>query len=113
MSAFRERVQAAWKARGCRVVRVPEWDLDLTVFPLTIGQISAINAETDPIRRAARIIQVRAKTPDGSRLLDDLDLEELCSYGINAFGPSVVVRVAGEIMADFSAPAPAEEAEKN
>lgn len=113
MSAFGDKVQKVHEARVARVVRVPEWDLDLYVFPLTIGQLSAINTEADPFRRAARIVQVRGKRPDGAPLLDAGDVDALCSYGIAAYGPTVVVRVASEIMADDAEAPEPEIARKN
>lgn len=107
MGKLADEIQATFAARGSRTVTVPEWNgRVLTVFPITIGQLTKIQGESDNFRRAARIIQVRAKNADGSAMFDEVDLETLCSHGVNAYGPVVVVRVAGEIMAD----APQEEA---
>jgi hypothetical protein len=113
VSGFADKVERAFAARVARVIVVPEWDLELHVFPVTIGQISKINAEEDSLRRAARIIQVRGKNADGRPVLDDADFEAMCMKGIGPYGPQVVVRVAAEIMADFASANDAEAAEKN
>ena len=113
MSTFGDKVRAAYGARQARVVRVPEWDLDLHVWPVTIAQVTRINAETDSIRRAARIVQVRGKSATGEALISDADFEELCSFGMGPFGPQVVVRVAGEIMQDWVAQPDEQAAEGN
>lgn len=113
MSGFADKVEKAYAGRQARVIRVPEWDLDLYVYPVTIGQISKINAEEDAVRRAARIVQVRGKTAEGKPALDENDLETLCMRGVGPYGPQVIVRVAAEIMADWAGTNDAEAAEKN
>lgn len=104
MGKLADEVQAAFQARGSRTVTIPEWgNRVVTVFPITIGQLTKIQAETDDFRRAARIIQVRGKNADGSAMFDEVDFETLCTHGIGQYGPKVIVRVAGEIMADIPA----------
>lgn len=110
MGAFGKRVEAAYASRSVRQVHVGEWDMTLYVAPLTILQLQRIQAEADPFRRAARIVQVRAKDEKGMPLFDEQDFDLICSHGIGQYGPAVVARVAGEIMADLP---DAETAEKN
>ena len=110
MSQLTADIQAAFATRASRTVEVPEWKRTLTVFPLTIAQLTKIQSETDPFRRAARIVQVRAKTPEGSPLFDETDMETLCMYGIGDYGPVVIARVAAELMVDLPS---AENVEKN
>lgn len=110
MSGFSRRVEQAYAGRVTRTVQVPEWDMTLHVAPLTILQLKRIQAEDDPFMRAARIVQVRGKTEQGLPAFDEQDFETLCSHGVGDFGPAVVARVAGEIMADLPT---AEAAEKN
>jgi hypothetical protein len=110
VSSFATEVRRAWDARQKRAITVPEWNRTLYVFPLTIAQLAKIQAETDNYRRLARIVETRGKNEDGSPMFDSADFEELCAYGIGAFGIDIVARVAGEIMADHL---PQEQIEKN
>lgn len=100
MSDFAGKVQAAYSSRTVREVVVPEWGATFHVGPITILQLQKIMAESDGFRRAARIIQVRAKKADGLPVYDEQDFDALCAYGIGDYGPAVVARVAAEIMAD-------------
>lgn len=97
MSAFARKVAQAYKARASRVVHVPEWEMDIHVFPLTLGQLSRINEETDPIKRIVRVLMVRAKQENGEPLFDLEDAEALVSQGVGGFGPDVVTRVCAEL----------------
>jgi hypothetical protein len=101
VSAFASKVEANYQTRIARTVAVPEWDMVLTVFPMTIAQMAKIEAEDDKFRRLVRIIQVRGKREDGSPMFDEADVDKLCSYGIGTFGIEVVGRVAAEIMDDL------------
>lgn len=97
MSAFSRKVAQEYKGRKSRVVRVPEWDVDIHVFPLTLGQLARINEETDPIKRIVRVLMVRAKQENGEPLFDVEDAETLVSQGVGCFGPDVVTRVCAEL----------------
>lgn len=110
MGAFGKRVEQNYASRAVRQVHVAEWDLTLHVAPLTILQLQRIQSEADPFRRAARIVQVRGKDEKGLPLFDEQDYDLLCSHGIGPYGPAVVARVAGELMADLP---DAETVEKN
>jgi len=110
MGAFGKRVEAAYASRPIRQVTVPEWELTLHIAPLTILQLKRIQAESDTFARAVRIIQVRAKNEQGLPMFDEQDFDLLCSHGVEQYGPAVVARVAGEIMADLPT---AEAVEKN
>jgi hypothetical protein len=97
MGVLSRKVAQVYAGRKSRVVRVPEWDIDIHVFPLTLGQLSRINEETDPIKRLVRVLLVRAKKEDGEPLFDIEDAEALISQGVAAFGPDVVMRVCAEL----------------
>lgn len=97
MGALARKVALAYAARKSRVVHVPEWDLDIYVFPLTLGQLSRINEETDPIKRIVRVLMVRAKQANGEPLFDLEDAEALVSQGVGAYGPDVATRVCAEL----------------
>lgn len=98
MGKFADQVQANFATREAKVIEVPEWSMSLTVFPLTIGQLTDIEKEQDLYRKAAKIVCVRARTPEGRPLFDAEDFEKLCTHGVGPYGPEVVARVAGEMM---------------
>jgi len=111
MSSFASQVGRAYAGRQARTVRVPEWDLTIHVFPITLGQLSRIQEETDPMKRLVRIIMVRAKKEDGEPLFDLEDAEALVAKGVGDYGPDVVMRVCAEL-GDVEFPDEAQ-AEKN
>lgn len=110
MSSLIEQIEAAYAARSMRQVTVPEWGITFNVWPMTIKQMSLIQAESDPFMRALKAIQVRGKTESGLQILDAATVERLANRGTGPFGPDVVFRVAREIMADDVS---AEEVAKN
>ena len=110
MGRLVSKIEAAFARKRVQQVKVPEWDLVLYVFPITIGQLATINAEADPYRRIVRSLVVRAKDQEGRPLFDEDDFDKLVSHGVEAFGPDVVARVVREMQAADSAP---EDAEKN
>lgn len=97
MSALAGKVNAAFKARKSRIVHVPEWGLDIHVFPLTLGQLARIKEETEDMRRLVRVLLVRARKEDGSPLFDAEDAEALMAEGVGIYGPDVLMRVVMEI----------------
>lgn len=106
------KVMPRFYARESRTLHVPEWDMELTIFPLTIGQLAAIEREPDDYRRAARIIVSRAKRPGGEPLFDEEDFSKLVTHGVGEFGPLVIARIAGEIMSGDRAEASEPETEE-
>lgn len=97
MSALARKINAAFSARKSRVVTVPEWGVDIHVFPLTLGQLSRINDEKDPMKRLVQIILVRSRKEDGSLLFDAEDAEALMAEGVGPYGPEVIMRVCAEL----------------
>lgn len=112
MSALARKINAAFTARKSRVVTVPEWGVDIHVFPLTLGQLSRINEEKDPMKRLVQIILVRSRKEDGSLLFDAEDAEALMAEGVGAYGPDVIMRVCAQLGAGDEFPDEAA-AEKN
>jgi hypothetical protein len=100
MPSLIEQIDAAWERRERREVDVPEWGVKFCVWPITLKQLSLIQGEADPFLRALRIIQVRGKTESGLQMIDQATYDKLAQRGVGPFGPDVVVRVAGQIMAD-------------
>lgn len=97
MSALAQKISRAFAERKYRVVRVPEWDMDIHVFPLTLGQLSRINEETDPMKRLVRVLMVRARDEKGQPLFDLADAEALMAEGVGDYGPDVVARVCSQL----------------
>lgn len=98
MSGFAKKIEANFGARKSRVIRVPEWDnLEIHVFPLTMGQISRIDEESDDMKRVIRKLIVRARKEDGTPIFDAEDAEALLAQGVGPYGPDVVTRVVLEI----------------
>jgi len=110
MGRLAGKVEAAFARKRVHKVEVPEWELALHVFPITIGQLAAINAEADPYRRIVRSLIVRAKDDQGRPLFDEDDFDKLVSHGVEAYGPEVVARVVREMQAADAGP---EDLEKN
>lgn len=109
MSAFASKVSRAFKERKHRILEVPEWGVTIHVFPLTLGQLSRIQEETDPMKRLVRVLMVRARKADGTPLFDLEDCEALLAEGVDGFGPDVVMRVVTEIgVSEFTDEAQAE-----
>lgn len=102
MSAIHDRIIASFKDSQAepRVIDVPEWNLTIYVWPETIEQRRAWDAGEDVYQTALNVIKVRAKDADGKRLFDDRDIESLKTRGVGKWGPAVIARVAGDIMAD-------------
>lgn len=113
MGALVKKIEEAFASKRANSVHVPEWGLTLTVFPITLGQLSRINEEVDVFRQAARTIQVRAKNPDGSPMFDDDDFEKLVSHGVDNFGPAVVHRVRRAMAAFDQVPEDVADAKKD
>ena len=97
MGDLARKVGRAFKERKHRLVEVPEWGMTLHVFPLTLGQLSRINEETDPMKRLVRVIMVRARKEDGQPLFDIDDAEALVGEGVGDYGPEVIMRVCTEM----------------
>lgn len=109
MSALARKINANFAARKSRVVTVPEWGVDIHVFPLTLGQLSRINEEKDPMKRLVQIILVRSRKEDGTLLFDAEDAEALMAEGVGPYGPDVVMRVCAEMgVGEFANEAAAE-----
>lgn len=103
MGFLARMIQEDFSGRQAREVEVPEWNKTLYVFPLTIGQLSAIEEEPNQYTRAARIIVTRGKNADGSPMFDEDDYKKMCSHGsVGRTSLEVIGRVAGELMADES-----------
>lgn len=101
MGKLASLIMEDFATRTAREVPVPEWDAVLYVFPLTIGQLNAIDTEVSGTLRAVRTIIVRGKQADGAPLFDEDDYKKMISHaGGGRFGPAVIARVANEIMAD-------------
>lgn len=97
MGLLAKKVNESFKARKSRVLHVPEWGLDLHIFPLTLGQLARIKEETDDMRRLVRILLMRARKEDGTPIFDAEDCEALLAEGVGDYGPDVVMRVVTEI----------------
>lgn len=110
MGKLAAQIEKAFDRKKLRAVPVPEWDMTLYVYPLTLRQLSVINAEKDNFSRIARQLVVRAKDADGAPLFDEEDFEKLCSHGMGPYGPEVVARVVVAMQAGDES---AEDAEKN
>lgn len=109
MSALANKARAAFKARKSRVLHVPEWGLDLHIFPMTLGQLGRIKEEADELKRMVRILLVRARNEDGTPIFDADDAEALIAEGVDDYGPDVIIRVVTEMGAgDFTDEAQAE-----
>lgn len=96
MGALKEKLRERYTTltQDMQQVHVPEWETDFYVAPVTIAQAAIIDSEVDDYRRAARIVQVRAKKADGSRMFDDEDFEAMITHG----EAELVGRVARSIM---------------
>jgi hypothetical protein len=99
MSVFSDKVRAAFQAREARVVTVPEWGMELFIYPITLAQLEAIYEDDSDYGVAARTILVRAKNEDGSPAFTKGDLDELRKFGVEDYGPAVIARIAREINA--------------
>ena len=109
MGSLAGKVGRAFKERKHRILEVPEWGMTLHIFPLTLGQLSRIQEETDPMKRLVRILMVRARDEKGEPLFDLEDCEALMAQGVGDFGPDVVMRVCTQIGAgEFADEAQAE-----
>ncbi len=97
MGVLSTRIGRAFKERPHRIVRVPEWDLEIYVYPLTLGQLSRINAETDMMKRLIETLLIRARDKDGELLFDREDADALFSQGVGPYGPDVLIRVVSEL----------------
>lgn len=114
MGKLSDRIEQNFRQASAKPVVVPEWGLTIYVFPLTLGQLSKIDAEEDPFKKAVRAIVVQAKHEDGSPMFDEEDYSKLLSHGMGPYGPAVISRVRLEISnLSASAPMDSEEAEKN
>lgn len=110
MGKLAAQIEKAFDRKQLRAIPVPEWGLTVYVYPLTLRQLSIINAEKDSFSRIARQLIVRAKDAEGAPLFDEEDFEKLLSHGMGPYGPEVVARVVTAMQAGD---APAEDAEKN
>lgn len=97
MSKLAGKVARAFSSRQHRVVEVPEWGETIHVFPITLGQLSRINEETDPMKRLVRIILVRSRDEKGELLFDNEDAEALLAQGVGDYGPEVIMRVCTQL----------------
>jgi len=89
-------------AATSRVVEVPEWERTIYVFPLTLGQLEAIENEVSRYRKSARAIVVRAKNADGSPMFDEDDFQKMITHsGSGRFTLPIIGRINQEIMADL------------
>ena len=109
MGLLADKIERAFKDRQHRTVEVPEWGMTLHVFPITLGQLSRINEETDPMKRLVRIILLRARDDKGEMIFDNLDAEAMLAKGIGLYGPEVIMRVCTELgVGEFTDEAAAE-----
>ena len=110
-------IESDFRNRKARVVEVPEWDMSLYIFPLTIGQLETIEAEVGIYKQACRAIVTRSKNEDGSPMFDEQDFAKMITHsGSGRFTLKILGRIKREIMADIDEREPeviAEEREKN
>lgn len=97
MSTFAKKISRVWNDRPHRVIRVPEWDLDIYVWPMTLGQLSRIREEKDEEKQILRILLVRARDEKGELLFDAEDIEAFFSQGVGRYGPDVVKEVVAKL----------------
>lgn len=101
MGFLASMISEDFAGRQAREVHVEEWDKTIYVYPLTIGQLSSIENESNQYTRAARIIVTRGKNADGSPMFDEDDYKKMCSHAsVGRTSLAVIARVSGEIMAD-------------
>jgi len=98
MSDIAKAIKKEYSDITPKKIHVEAWGRDVYVFPITIGQLTEINRETDDTRRAAKIVAVRARTEDNRRILDDEDFEAICSHGVGTYGPEIIGPLAAELM---------------
>ena len=117
MGALAGIIEAHYRQQDRQEITVPEWEGEpyatLYVSPITLAQVAAINKETDPVLRCAKIVEVCAKDANGKRMFDDSDAAALRSWGVGKFGPTLLTRIAGDIMAVAGADTDIEDAEGN
>ena len=109
MGKLASKVTKAFQSRTHRVIEVPEWGETIHVFPITLGQLSRINEETDPMKRLVRIILIRARNEKGDLLFDNEVAEALLAQGVGDYGPEVIMRVCTQLgVGEFTDEAAAE-----
>lgn len=97
MSSFASKIRREFGARKSKKIFVPEWELTIFVFPLTLGQLSRIREETDYQRRLCRALLVRARDEKGEPIFDAEDMDALFDQGVDRYGIDVVTRVVSEM----------------
>jgi len=97
MGALARKINQSFKERKFRLVEVPEWGVTIHVFPLTLGQLSRINEETEPMKRLVRVLFIRSRDAEGQPLFDQADIESLLAEGVGDYGPDVVMRVVSQL----------------
>lgn len=109
MGRLAGKIAKAFESRQHRTIEVPEWGEIIHVYPITLGQLSRINEETDPMKRLIRVILVRSRNDKNELMYDNEDAEALLSQGVGPYGPEVIMRVCNELgIGEFTDEAAAE-----
>jgi hypothetical protein len=99
MSDAISRVKAHFDSLTPRTITVPEWgDLEIHATPVTLSERSRIYAGAEKLDEhevVCRILIHKAKDRDGKPLFTQADMPALLHHS----DPTVVVRVASQIMA--------------
>jgi hypothetical protein len=101
MGVLRQKVLDAYKEVGSRVIEVPEWDMQLHIFPMTLAQLSAIESKTDVIDKALEILKQRACDENGNKLFDDADIAALRNFGVGEYGLEFINKISEQMNSDL------------
>ena len=103
MSEFTKELEKLFNDSDPEIVEAEGWPEPYDKFwiwPITLGQLQAIDEETDVYKKAAKVLLVRCKTEDGKRIFTQHDIDKLMSHGVGKFGPAMVVKLASAIQKD-------------
>ena len=101
MGVLRQKVLDAYKQVGSRVIEVPEWDMQLHIFPMTLAQLSAIESKSDVIDKALEILRQRACDENGNKLFDDADIAAWRNFGVGEYGLEFINKISEQMNSDL------------
>lgn len=96
MSAI-DKVKAHYDSLSRRVIKVPEWDLDIHATPLTVAERRQIYSgveDGDEHTPIVRILMIKARDEKGDPIFSKADEPHLMHHA----SPAVLFRVAADIM---------------
>lgn len=96
---LRARFEALRKQRA--IIKVPEWDMDIYVNPLTVSEaqaLSSLSTASEDLLALVDILKARARDENGELLFADADRQDIADLA----EPKVLARIIEDMVKDVN-----------